>query len=86
VFRHYIALVGKVVRIAGTLRDEPEGLSLHDLAMRTGYVKSSVHRILQSLGRHGYIDKDATGYVHPYHGEFTLIEDTNQRIFLTKEG
>ncbi len=58
---HYIELVGKVVRVAETLRYEPSGLSLQDLASRTGYVKSSVHRILQSLKRHGYIEQDAAG-------------------------
>ncbi len=57
----YIALVGKIVRVVETLRDEPGGLSLQDLALRTGYVKSSVHRILQSLRRHGYIEQDANG-------------------------
>ena len=60
-YDHYIALVGKIVRVAGVLRDEPDGLSLQDLALRTGYVKSSVHRILQSLKRHGYIEQDGSG-------------------------
>ena len=130
-----------------TLRDEPGGLSLQDLALRTGYVKSSIHRILRSLKRHGYIEQDgsgestvlacsssvgapslaapvfdsrvrvwgsisvgvpkvrfspafaedialylvdacrrlseklgAAGHIHPHHGEYTLIEDTNQPI------
>ena len=58
---HYIALVGKVVRVVETLRDEPDGLSLQDLASRTGYVKSSPYRILQSLRIHGYIEQDVTG-------------------------
>jgi DNA-binding IclR family transcriptional regulator len=58
---HYIALVGKVVRVVETLRDEPDGLSLQDLASRTGYVKSSIHRMLQSLRIHGYIEQDVTG-------------------------
>jgi DNA-binding IclR family transcriptional regulator len=58
---HYIALVGKIVRVAETLRDEPDGLSLQNLALRTGYVKSSAHRILRSLKRHGYIEQDLSG-------------------------
>ena len=58
---HYIALVGKVVRVVETLRDEPDGLSLQDLASRTGYVKSSIYRMLQSLRIHGYIEQDVTG-------------------------
>jgi DNA-binding IclR family transcriptional regulator len=60
-YNHYIALVGKIVRVIEALRDEPGGLTLQDLSSRTGYVKSSVHRILQSLRRHGYIEQDANG-------------------------
>ena len=57
----YIELVGKLVRVVESLRDESEGLSLQDLASRTGYVKSSVHRILHSLKRHGYIEQESIG-------------------------
>lgn len=57
----YIALIGKVVRIVEALRDAPDGLSLQVLAKRTGYVKSSIHRILLSLARHGYVQQDAAG-------------------------
>jgi len=60
-YNQYIALVGKIVRVVEALRDEPDGLSLQDLALRTGYVKSSVYRILQSLRRHDYIEQDANG-------------------------
>jgi IclR family transcriptional regulator, KDG regulon repressor len=58
---HYIELVGKVVRVADTLQNEPDGLSLQDLAARTGFAKSSLHRILHSLRRHGYIEQDGNG-------------------------
>ena len=58
---HYIQLVGKMVRVVEALRDQPNGLRLQDLAARTGYVKSSVHRILHSLKRHGYIEQDTAG-------------------------
>jgi IclR family transcriptional regulator, KDG regulon repressor len=57
----YISLVGKVVRIIETLRDSPDGLPLQALARRTGYVKSSVHRILLSLRKHGYVQQDEPG-------------------------
>jgi DNA-binding IclR family transcriptional regulator len=57
----YISLVGKIVGIIEALRDAPDGLSLHALAVRTGYVKSSVHRILLSLRRHGYVQQDEPG-------------------------
>lgn len=58
---HYIELIGKVVLLLETLRDEPEGLSLQELADRTGFVKSSAHRILNSLKRHGYVEQESVG-------------------------
>jgi IclR family acetate operon transcriptional repressor len=54
---YQIELVDKLVRLLETLRDEPDGLSLQALASRTGYVKSSIHRTLSSLKRHGYIEQ-----------------------------
>jgi len=58
---HHIELISKTVTIVETLRDRPEGLSLHELSLETGQVKSSVHRILNSLGRHGYIEQSSRG-------------------------
>ena len=58
---HYIELVGKTLLLMETMRDEPEGLSLQDLAARTGQVKSSAHRILNSLKKHGYVEQEYAG-------------------------
>ncbi|MGH9937995.1 MAG: IclR family transcriptional regulator, partial [Blastocatellia bacterium] len=58
---HYIELVGKVVLLLEALRDEPEGLGLQELATRTEMVKSSVHRILNSLKKHGYVEQESVG-------------------------
>jgi len=86
-YDHYIALVGKIVRVVETLRDEPAGLSLQDLAFRTGYVKSSVHRILQSLKRHGYIEQDASGGAYRLGMQFlVLASGFISRIELAKMG
>ena len=60
----YIALIGKIVRVIELLRDAPDGLSLQALAKHTGYVKSSIHRILLSLAKHGYVEQDAPGGVY----------------------
>jgi IclR family KDG regulon transcriptional repressor len=57
----YIALVGRIVRVIEALRDEPGGLTLGALGARTGYVPSSVHRLLHSLMRHGYVQQDRVG-------------------------
>jgi DNA-binding IclR family transcriptional regulator len=70
---HYIALVGKVVRVIETLRDAPEGLHLHALAARTGYVKSSVHRILLSLRHHGYVQQDDAGGAYRLGAKFVAV-------------
>ena len=53
--------MGKVVGVVETLRDEHDGFSLQDLALGTGDVKSSPHRMLRSLRIHGYIEQDVTG-------------------------
>lgn len=58
---HYIELVGKTVAVLEALRDEPKGSGVQQLAERTGQGKSTTHRILQSLKRHGYVDQDGTG-------------------------
>jgi DNA-binding IclR family transcriptional regulator len=57
----YIELVGKLVRVADTLHTEPAGLSLQELSNRTGFAKSSLHRMLHSMRRHGLIEQDGTG-------------------------
>ena len=56
-----IELVGKIVVLIETLRDEPSGLSLQEIAIRTGYVKSSIHRILHSFKKHGYVEQEIPG-------------------------
>jgi IclR family transcriptional regulator, KDG regulon repressor len=58
---YQIELVDKVVKILEVLRDAPAGLSLQELTRRTGYVKSSIHRTLGSLKRHGYVEQPIAG-------------------------
>ena len=58
---YQIALVDKIVRVLEALRDAPSGLTLQELTRRTGYVKSSIHRTLASLKRHGYVEQPAQG-------------------------
>lgn len=59
--RYHIELVDKVVRLLEALRDQPNGLTLQELASRTGYVKSSVHRAMQSLKVRGYVEQPMVG-------------------------
>ena len=58
---YQIELIDKLVRILEALRDAPSGLSLQELTRQTGYVKSSIHRTLSSLKRHGYVEQAAAG-------------------------
>jgi IclR family acetate operon transcriptional repressor len=59
--QYNIELVDKLVRLLEALREEPGGLTLQELAARTGYVKSSIHRALQSLKHHGYVEQPLAG-------------------------
>lgn len=70
---HYIELVGKIIRVVEALRDEPDGLSLQDLSSQTGYVKSSTHRILHSLRKHGYIEQERLGGKYRLGIEFLVL-------------
>jgi IclR family acetate operon transcriptional repressor len=58
---HRIELVDKLLKLLETLRDAPAGLSLQELQARTGFVKSSIHRTLNSLKHHGYVAQAAPG-------------------------
>lgn len=59
--QYNIELVDKLVRLLEALAESPGGLSLQELAVRTGYVKSSIHRAVQSLRHHGYVEQPAPG-------------------------
>lgn len=59
--QYNIELVDKLVRLLEALGEAPGGLSLQELAARTGYVKSSIHRAVQSLRHHGYVEQPVAG-------------------------
>jgi len=71
------------VRLIEALRDEPNGLSIQELADRTGYVKSTIHRILQSLKRHGYVEQEGPGGCYRLGIQFlSLVRGLNGGISL----
>jgi len=74
--KHSIELIAKTVAVLEALRDRPEGLSLQELARQTGQVKSSVHRILQSLAPHGYIEQAARGGVYRLGIQFLALANS----------
>ena len=59
--QYNIELVDKLVTLLEALREAPSGLTLQELAARTGYVKSSIHRAVQSLKHHGYVEQPVPG-------------------------
>ncbi|MBI4903020.1 MAG: IclR family transcriptional regulator [Acidobacteria bacterium] len=69
----YIDVVGRVLKVAEALASEPDGLTLNELARRTGYVKSSVHRILYSLKRHGYVEQDGSRGAYKLGIQFAVL-------------
>ena len=80
---HYIELVGKIVVLIELLRDAPAGLTLQEIAARSGYVKSSVHRILHSLKKHGYVEQETVGEPYRLGMQFlTLARGLNDGISL----
>jgi len=86
-YSHKIELVEKLIRVLEVLRDEPNGLSLHELAARTGYVKSSIHRILHSLKAHGYVDQASPGAPYGLGIQFLSLANTlATRVELVKLG
>ncbi|MPZ19475.1 MAG: helix-turn-helix domain-containing protein [Luteitalea sp.] len=56
-----IEVIDKLVRVLEILRDAPGGLTLQDITLQTGYVKSSIHRTLGSLKWHGYVEQPIPG-------------------------
>ena len=48
----------KVVRILGTFSRTARALSLAEICQRTGYPKSTTHRLLSSMREAGLLDQD----------------------------
>jgi IclR family acetate operon transcriptional repressor len=70
---HNIQLIDKVACLIEVLRHRPNGLSLDETATRAGYVKSTVHRILQSLKKHSFVEQDGPGGLYRLGFQFQLI-------------
>lgn len=52
-------MVGKALHLLVVLGDEPHGVTLSELARRTGYPVSTTHRLLTSLAREHFASTDA---------------------------
>lgn len=58
--RNYIEAIERTLKVVEGFNGQRE-VSLGQLASRTGIVKSSVFRILYTLGKLGYVEKDSQG-------------------------
>jgi DNA-binding IclR family transcriptional regulator len=56
--RYAVPAVDRAVRIMLMLSDGSGGKTLAEITSATGWHKSSVHKILMTLGRHGFLERD----------------------------
>ena len=56
------SVLGRVDTILGAFDDANQVLTLHELTERTGLPKSTVYRMLEQLGRMGWLERDYEGY------------------------
>lgn len=70
---HTIQLIDKLVLLIEVIRHRPDGLSLDEIATRSGLVKSTAHRILQSLKKHSFVEQDGPGGPYRLGFQFQLV-------------
>ena len=59
--KYFSKVVGKALATLDELRKSPEALSLNALTQRIGLAKPSLFRILHTLEKAGYLERDAAG-------------------------
>ena len=59
--KYFSKVVGKALAALDEVRGSPEALSLNELTQRIGLAKTSLFRILHTLERAGYFERDAAG-------------------------
>jgi DNA-binding IclR family transcriptional regulator len=59
--KYFSKVVGKALAALDELRASPEALSLNELTQRIGLAKTSLFRILHTLEKAGYLERDAAG-------------------------
>jgi IclR family KDG regulon transcriptional repressor len=55
---YIVPAVDRAVRILLMLSAAEQGMTLAEIASATGWHKSSIHKILLTLGRHGFLDRE----------------------------
>jgi DNA-binding IclR family transcriptional regulator len=59
--KYFSKVVGKALAALDEVRASPEALSLNELTQRIGLAKTSLFRILHTLEKAGYLERDAAG-------------------------
>jgi DNA-binding IclR family transcriptional regulator len=59
--KYFSKVVGKALAALDEVRASPEPLSLNELTQRIGLAKTSLFRILHTLEKAGYLERDAAG-------------------------
>jgi DNA-binding IclR family transcriptional regulator len=59
--KYFSKVVGKALAALDEVRASPEALSLNELTKRIGLAKTSLFRILHTLEKSGYLERDAAG-------------------------
>lgn len=59
--REGVQVIARAALVLRQLATEPHGLTLLDLAARTGLPRSTTHRIVQALAREGFVATDPSG-------------------------
>jgi DNA-binding IclR family transcriptional regulator len=60
--KYFSKVVGKALAALDEVRGSPDALSLNELTERIGLAKTSLFRILHTLERAGYVERDAAGF------------------------
>ncbi len=58
--KYYLKTIGDAFNILRALAEEGRPLGVADLSVREGYVRSKVHRLLDTLRFEGWVDQDPT--------------------------
>jgi IclR family transcriptional regulator, KDG regulon repressor len=61
----YVELVGKAIDVLEALSRSQSSLNLREISTKTGLSKTTAHRIVHSLARHGYVEQEHPG--GPFH-------------------
>jgi IclR family transcriptional regulator, KDG regulon repressor len=57
---YMVPAVDRAARILLMLSTNPQGMTLAEIVAATGWHKSSIHKILLTLGHHGFLDRNET--------------------------